>query len=458
MTPPSPWAPPARGEPEARPSPDSTLPPPTPEQAPLPLPLPAPLQAPIRGVAAESGAVSGPAPLPSPVPSQLAGAAWWEAAPTTPVVPAGHDDPATTASLPAPEPGLRRPGPGSPGSRPVTTTTAGAGEAARLATESAKLAGESARAASESARLASESARLASESARAASECAARLVDGAVQAEHRELVSEPTLPEAFSEPSVDPSPPDEGRPRRRPARTIALVVLAIVGVAIAGTFVVTGLTGGSTPGRLVPDAIPPTGQNAPGTDDSTAVGGDPLGDAPTTDAPDDGRADGQGPDGGASSPDPTADHGDERIDDTATTTTPDGPGAGDADGGPFTPDPVAACYDLTDSVEASQCFDRLVSSGQVEAWAVPTVLRFPECGVSELMWSGDIYTASDEDFIAAFTVAGACFDDLVAQGTIQESEVPYEVANFACYENRNWFATFDDPTYNERVMACLGVE
>ena len=86
---------------------------------------------------------------------------------------------------------------------------------------------------------------------------------------------------------------------------------------------------------------------------------------------------------------------------------------------------------------------------------VPTVLRHPECGLADIMWSGEIYTATDEEFVALITTARPCFEALVADGTMEESELPYEVANFECFENRNWYATFDDPAYNDRVLECL---
>jgi hypothetical protein len=128
------------------------------------------------------------------------------------------------------------------------------------------------------------------------------------------------------------------------------------------------------------------------------------------------------------------------------------------DDGASAPDAISECYETVDAAEAKACFDDLVTSGEGDEWLVPIVLRFPECGLSEIMWSNDIYTASDDEFVAVITAARPCFGELVANGTIEGWEVPYEVSEFDCFENRNWYATFDDPEYSDRVAACLAGE
>ena len=51
--------------------------------------------------------------------------------------------------------------------------------------------------------------------------------------------------------------------------------------------------------------------------------------------------------------------------------------------------------------------------------------------------------------------ARPCFLALVAAGTLDEYELPNEIAYLACFEGRNWYNTFDDTAYDERYYDCL---
>ena len=44
---------------------------------------------------------------------------------------------------------------------------------------------------------------------------------------------------------------------------------------------------------------------------------------------------------------------------------------------------------------------------------------------------------------------------LVAAGTLDQYEVPTEIAHLECFEGRNWYNTFDDPEYDQRYYDCL---
>jgi len=44
---------------------------------------------------------------------------------------------------------------------------------------------------------------------------------------------------------------------------------------------------------------------------------------------------------------------------------------------------------------------------------------------------------------------------LVAAGTLDQYEVPMEIAHPECLEGRNFYNTFDDAAYQQRVSDCL---
>jgi len=113
------------------------------------------------------------------------------------------------------------------------------------------------------------------------------------------------------------------------------------------------------------------------------------------------------------------------------------------------------CYDVKDAADATTCFKEYVSSGEIDESFIPVALRFPECGYAEVSWSGELYSMSDADFVAAVEAARPCFLALVAAGTLDQYEVPTEIAHLECFEGRNWYNTFDDPEYDQRYYDCL---
>lgn len=60
---------------------------------------------------------------------------------------------------------------------------------------------------------------------------------------------------------------------------------------------------------------------------------------------------------------------------------------------------------------------------------------------------------SDEEFTALAFGAAPCFQKYVADGTITEFELPYELARPDCLEGRNWY-NVTDQDYLDRLSAC----
>ncbi len=113
------------------------------------------------------------------------------------------------------------------------------------------------------------------------------------------------------------------------------------------------------------------------------------------------------------------------------------------------------CYAEEAAADAAACFQQYVATGELDETFVPLPLRFPECGYAEISWSGELYGMSDADFIAAVEAARPCFLALVAAGTLDQYELPTEIAHLECLEGRNWYNTYDDPEYDERYYDCL---
>src|SRR5262249_22253512 len=67
------------------------------------------------------------------------------------------------------------------------------------------------------------------------------------------------------------------------------------------------------------------------------------------------------------------------------------------------------CYDEVGAAGATECFQQYVASGEIDASFIPVALRFPECGYAEVSWSGELYSMSDADFVAAVQAAQPCF-------------------------------------------------
>jgi hypothetical protein len=113
------------------------------------------------------------------------------------------------------------------------------------------------------------------------------------------------------------------------------------------------------------------------------------------------------------------------------------------------------CYNEVAAADATECFKEYVATGEIDDTFIPIALRFPECGYAEASWSGALYSMSDADFVAAVEAARPCFLALVAAGTIDQYELPTEVAHLECFEGRNWYNVFDDAEYDARYYACL---
>jgi hypothetical protein len=117
--------------------------------------------------------------------------------------------------------------------------------------------------------------------------------------------------------------------------------------------------------------------------------------------------------------------------------------------------PGDECYSALAAAAALACFQQYVATGELDESSIPVELRFPECGYSEVVWSGELYGMSDADFIATVEAARPCFLALVAAGTLDQYELPTEIAHHECLEGRNWYNTYDDPEYDERYYDCL---
>ena len=112
-----------------------------------------------------------------------------------------------------------------------------------------------------------------------------------------------------------------------------------------------------------------------------------------------------------------------------------------------------ACFDQTDYAGYSACVSAGLGDGSIDPTFVAPYYRFPECGVGEKYWNGDVYSMSDEDFTAFGTAAAPCFKKYVDDGTISEFELPYELSRPDCLEGKNWY-NVTDSDYTERVFQC----
>jgi hypothetical protein len=113
---------------------------------------------------------------------------------------------------------------------------------------------------------------------------------------------------------------------------------------------------------------------------------------------------------------------------------------------------VQDCWFSADGLIASECFADAVANGEVSADDVPIALRFPECGYAAVGWNPR--DVSDADFMAAVAVAEPCFAQLVADGTLDEYDVPDELLHPECLSGRNIYATYDGELINE-FNACI---
>ena len=130
----------------------------------------------------------------------------------------------------------------------------------------------------------------------------------------------------------------------------------------------------------------------------------------------------------------------------------------DGDAGGFEEDPLDAawseCYSEIEPADATDCFATVSAAGGPDLPMMPIQLRFPECGYIQ-SWDNDFYQLPDAEFIGAAEAARPCFLDLVAQGAVDEWELPPEIADLECFEGRNWYQVLDDPDYDARYYECL---
>ncbi|MET0326196.1 MAG: hypothetical protein ABW219_13295 [Ilumatobacteraceae bacterium] len=113
----------------------------------------------------------------------------------------------------------------------------------------------------------------------------------------------------------------------------------------------------------------------------------------------------------------------------------------------------SSCYGEADALDAAACFEEVVAAGGMDADEVPFFVRWPECGLAEVGWSGDYYTLPDAEFVAVVEEAAPCFEDLVASGEVDADDVPVELAHPECLDGRNWLTATDD-AYNDAFFEC----
>jgi hypothetical protein len=112
-----------------------------------------------------------------------------------------------------------------------------------------------------------------------------------------------------------------------------------------------------------------------------------------------------------------------------------------------------ACFDQADYAGYSACLSAGLDDGSIDPTFVAPYYRFPECGVGEQYWTGEVYSMTDEEFIAFGTAAEPCFQKYVDDGTIFDFELPYELSHPDCLEGKNWY-NVSDQDYTERVFEC----
>jgi len=127
-------------------------------------------------------------------------------------------------------------------------------------------------------------------------------------------------------------------------------------------------------------------------------------------------------------------------------TTAVGDDGGDSSG-------IDACFDQTDYSAYSACLASGIDDGSIDPTFVAPYYRFDECGVGEKYFNGDVYSMSDEEFTAFAAAAAPCFQKYVADGTISQFELPYELSRPDCLEGKNWY-NVTDQDYTDRVFEC----
>ena len=132
-----------------------------------------------------------------------------------------------------------------------------------------------------------------------------------------------------------------------------------------------------------------------------------------------------------------------------TGTTETSSGSGDTSSG------FEACYEQSDYSAFASCIASGLDDGSIDPSSVPPYFRFADCGVGEQYFNGAVYSMSDDDFIAFATAAAPCFQQHIADGSVSQFELPYELSRPDCLEGKNWY-NVSDTDYNERVFECVG--
>ncbi len=114
---------------------------------------------------------------------------------------------------------------------------------------------------------------------------------------------------------------------------------------------------------------------------------------------------------------------------------------------------VDQCYAETEYPGFSACIVAGLEDGTIDALYVAPYYRFPDCAVGDLYWNGEVYGMSDDAFTAFAIGAAPCFQQYVADGTISQFELPYELSRPDCLEGKNWYNVIDD-AYASRVYEC----
>jgi hypothetical protein len=96
---------------------------------------------------------------------------------------------------------------------------------------------------------------------------------------------------------------------------------------------------------------------------------------------------------------------------------------------------VSECLYGAGSDDSKACLDAAVADGRIAITDVPADVRFPECGMEEYYLKS--FDATDAEFTALVTAAGACFDGHVAAGELDEFSVPYDVTSPECWGGKN---------------------
>jgi hypothetical protein len=117
-------------------------------------------------------------------------------------------------------------------------------------------------------------------------------------------------------------------------------------------------------------------------------------------------------------------------------------------------DPSGVCYTESTGEAASVCFQELIDAGEIDPSVVPVYVRFPECGLADVFWSGDYTSLPDADFTAIIEETAPCFQQLVASGELDESELPLELSHPQCLDGRNWYTAIEDEEYSDAVYDC----